>query len=152
MYYQLVSGRLAFLLWFIIYLLLTRIKACLAARSRRRRRLRGLLRLAATQILQELQLADQQLDLMIELSQHHPVESLDEVAISTLPHVQATRESTCCICLDGVDKGQVTTDLPCSHIFHSTCVDAWLLQRPVCPVCRARVVVDYDSASSVDIL
>ena len=40
----------------------------------------------------------------------------------------------CAICLaDYADDERVATQLPCGHVFHSTCVEKWILYRPHAP-------------------
>jgi len=43
----------------------------------------------------------------------------------------------CVICLADFEDGERTRRLPCLHLFHAHCVDAWLASRQACPVCRA---------------
>ncbi|OWM71554.1 probable E3 ubiquitin-protein ligase ATL44 [Punica granatum] len=46
----------------------------------------------------------------------------------------------CAVCLESFKVGERCRLLPiCSHSFHAECVDAWLLKRPSCPICRNRV-------------
>jgi len=49
----------------------------------------------------------------------------------------------CVVCLDALQPGEASRQLPCGHIFHSGCVDLWAGQQPMqvprCPICR-RVV------------
>ncbi|MBI0385202.1 hypothetical protein JBE27_55305, partial [Streptomyces albiflaviniger] len=43
----------------------------------------------------------------------------------------------CAICQDPIAEGGGF--LQCGHVFHSACVDPWLMQcdpRPTCPTCR----------------
>ncbi|KXS15841.1 hypothetical protein M427DRAFT_32015 [Gonapodya prolifera JEL478] len=44
----------------------------------------------------------------------------------------------CPVCLDPFVPGvSMVRTLPCNHVFHSDCIDRWLLERAcVCPICR----------------
>jgi Ring finger domain len=43
----------------------------------------------------------------------------------------------CTICLDEFSPGDRCRQLPCGHIFHSTCIARWLIERSaVCPLCK----------------
>uniref|UniRef100_T1IL97 RING-type domain-containing protein n=1 Tax=Strigamia maritima TaxID=126957 RepID=T1IL97_STRMM len=42
----------------------------------------------------------------------------------------------CVICLETEKFGQQVKDLPCSHVFHSKCIDTWLVKNYSCPLCR----------------
>jgi hypothetical protein len=47
----------------------------------------------------------------------------------------------CAVCLEAFRAGDRCRALPgCEHGFHAQCVDPWLRQSRVCPVCRAVVV------------
>ena len=59
--------------------------------------------------------------------------------IETLPHVTASEESCCCICMDKIQFQENITILPCTHKYHSPCVDGWLLIKPSCPICKTRI-------------
>lgn len=45
----------------------------------------------------------------------------------------------CVICLSDFLSGNMVRRLACLHLFHTSCVDNWLLNNRVCPVCRVDV-------------
>lgn len=46
----------------------------------------------------------------------------------------------CAVCLENLKMGEKCRSLPnCGHSFHAQCIDSWLLETPVCPVCRSCV-------------
>lgn len=42
----------------------------------------------------------------------------------------------CCICLVDFVEAEPLRELPCRHRFHAECVDAWLRQSRLCPMCK----------------
>ncbi|XP_042010618.1 probable E3 ubiquitin-protein ligase RHG1A [Salvia splendens] len=50
-------------------------------------------------------------------------------------------EEVCCICLDKLYRGSVTT-LDCSHEFHPDCIRRWLVDgQNFCPLCKAPAIM-----------
>lgn len=45
-------------------------------------------------------------------------------------------QDTCSICLDGYEKNNRVRVLGCNHVYHSSCIEAWLRRRPTCPMCQ----------------
>ncbi|XP_062857022.1 E3 ubiquitin-protein ligase RNF128 [Trichomycterus rosablanca] len=51
------------------------------------------------------------------------------------PEVESD-EMSCAVCIDMFKRCDVVTTLPCSHIFHKTCIEQWLLEHHTCPMCK----------------
>ncbi len=65
------------------------------------------------------------------------LESYPKIVFSSaqpLPHLQDT---SCSICLADYKEGEFLRMLPdCHHMFHVSCIDAWLRLHASCPMCR----------------
>lgn len=50
------------------------------------------------------------------------------------------KQDVCPICVEDFQIGEEVSVIPlCKHIFHPTCVEKWLEQNPLCPMCRKNV-------------
>merc|ERR1711941_143315 len=72
-------------------------------------------------------------------------------------------ETTCTICLDDLEKGTrckmindvgeaegiIAIKTGCGHYFHAACIEAWLVVKSDCPVCRRNPWNVLPSTSSV---
>jgi hypothetical protein len=51
----------------------------------------------------------------------------------------------CCVCMDGLaapkDGSSDTVMLPCSHVFHSSCLLPWFHRVSTCPMCRRDMAI-----------
>ncbi|KAK9072075.1 hypothetical protein SSX86_008507 [Deinandra increscens subsp. villosa] len=48
-------------------------------------------------------------------------------------------DAVCCICLAKYVNDDEVRELPCSHFFHTDCVDKWLKINNSCPLCKIEV-------------
>jgi E3 ubiquitin-protein ligase RNF115/126 len=63
-------------------------------------------------------------------------------SIAVLPTVLVSDPATdCAVCLEDLPLASVALKLPCSHLFHSVCITAWLQRHNSCPLCRFRLPV-----------
>lgn len=74
--------------------------------------------------------------------------------IEKLPAVQFKKtdiecgkaDGGCAICLGEFMEGEWLRSLPkCSHVFHSSCIDAWFHSHSSCPLCRAVIAYSSDN-------
>ncbi|KAL3532408.1 hypothetical protein ACH5RR_005929 [Cinchona calisaya] len=48
-------------------------------------------------------------------------------------------DAVCCICLTKYEDDDELRELPCSHFFHTECVDKWLKINASCPLCKYEI-------------
>lgn len=53
-------------------------------------------------------------------------------------------KAECAICLQTYDLGDSVKTLPCLHQFHCACIDPWLRNNAICPVCKFPAVIRED--------
>lgn len=58
-------------------------------------------------------------------------------------------DEPCSICLDNMRPSFNCRMLPCGHIFHTECIDPWLLSHQTCPLCIVDVVA-FDGQPKVE--
>ncbi|XP_071826523.1 uncharacterized protein [Apostichopus japonicus] len=63
---------------------------------------------------------------------------LDEAA-STAPAAEDDEDEKCTICLSIFLHEEDVRRLPCMHLFHTECVDQWLVTNKKCPICRVDI-------------
>ena len=49
------------------------------------------------------------------------------------------KEECCSICLENLKDGDCARRLPCFHVFHKYCIDAWLKTKNTCPFCKCEI-------------
>mmetsp|Transcript_96682 Transcript_96682/g.167799 ORF Transcript_96682/g.167799 Transcript_96682/m.167799 type:complete len:279 (-) Transcript_96682:24-860(-) len=71
------------------------------------------------------------------------------LALGGISQVRTSEQTTeeCPICLADFRPGEDLRCLQaCSHTFHRSCVDLWLLQRAACPLCKCEVKASTEAA------
>merc|ERR1712228_594540 len=58
--------------------------------------------------------------------------------IQSIPLINVPRGRECCcaVCLMDIGSGGRAKQLPCGHVYHACCIDAWLVRNKRCPLCR----------------
>ena len=73
-----------------------------------------------------------------------PVRGLTESNIQKLETVKYIKpglvpegeEDKCPICIVCFEHEETIRKLPCCHFFHPNCIDTWLVQNSLCPICK----------------
>jgi len=67
------------------------------------------------------------------------VKSLKKTKFSNIMNINLDNK-ICSICLDEFEEEQNVIILSCKHIFHSNCIEEWLLKYgKTCPTCRKKI-------------
>ena len=64
------------------------------------------------------------------------IKSLTPAPFAEVPTATVTPDKQCPICLEQFTKKDTVKCLPCSHVYHGSCIDEWLSHKPKCPVCK----------------
>lgn len=57
-----------------------------------------------------------------------------------LTYTREGRPHSCAVCLENYTEGELVRSLPCFHNFHRECIDPWLLEKALCPICKHNAV------------
>uniref|UniRef100_A0A0D9XWB6 RING-type E3 ubiquitin transferase n=1 Tax=Leersia perrieri TaxID=77586 RepID=A0A0D9XWB6_9ORYZ len=68
------------------------------------------------------------------------IENLPSVIISAIHQIEG--DVICPICKDPIPTRTRAKQLPCMHLYHSSCILPWLSSRNTCPVCRYELPTD----------
>jgi hypothetical protein len=64
---------------------------------------------------------------------------LSQAQAKMLPSIAALDTGTCSICIDEWAVKDELAKLSCGHVFHSTCIQRWVVRSASCPECRSNV-------------
>lgn len=56
-------------------------------------------------------------------------------------HNENCEKCTCSICLESYNEQDIYI-LHCEHSFHRDCLNEWIKQKPNCPLCRLRIILE----------
>ena len=88
-----------------------------------------------------------------QLLQMDNVPAIQVVLPEDLPvAVDITNEqSECPICQEPFANGGGLSQMPCSHIYHTNCIESWLEKNRTCPICRAEMHFN-NSLAAIDLV
>ena len=66
------------------------------------------------------------------------LEQLPESEIDDISQLSEEKQE-CIICYTQFRKSDKITMLPCTHMFHSYCVEVWLKAKDFCPICKLKI-------------
>ena len=73
--------------------------------------------------------------LKLDGERYVPGQGMSQSDVQSIPtSMHSGEEQECPICRDFIRAGQEVKVLVCSHRFHVSCIDAWLIRAARCPV------------------
>ncbi|XP_064594348.1 E3 ubiquitin-protein ligase RNF181-like [Liolophura sinensis] len=69
-------------------------------------------------------------------------QAVEELPTVIITPTKAAQEVKCPVCLGLLDEGDEAREMPCKHLFHTTCILPWLERVNSCPVCRQELPTD----------
>ncbi|XP_073959861.1 E3 ubiquitin-protein ligase RNF115-like [Choristoneura fumiferana] len=71
-----------------------------------------------------------------------PREQIAAIPSEALTPEQAAANTSCSVCWENFQIGEMVSRLQCDHIFHSTCIEPWLQLHATCPICRRSLLAE----------
>ncbi|XP_039708688.1 E3 ubiquitin-protein ligase RNF181 isoform X2 [Pteropus medius] len=87
------------------------------------------------------------LGLVVDWDHHLPPPAAKTV-VENLPRTVITgsqAEVKCPVCLLEFEEEETAIEMPCHHLFHSSCILPWLSKTNSCPLCRHELPTDDDT-------
>ena len=69
------------------------------------------------------------------------IKLLPSTEIKELKNKAQKSTADCIICLSDFMPGETISALPCCHVFHSDCIEKWLIKSLFCPICKFEVTL-----------
>jgi len=70
--------------------------------------------------------------------------------ISSVNEAEITHSEKCVICLDDYYYNNNVVKLECEHKYHQICIEKWLMEKTICPLCKYNVLSSNDDESLDD--
>ena len=74
----------------------------------------------------------------------------DPDAIASLPRKafgelgMPAEDANCLVCQEAMESEDIVAEMPCSHVFHEQCIESWLAEQNMCPLCCFRLPAAED--------
>eukprot|EP01064_Diplonema_japonicum_P005484 TRINITY_DN1365_c0_g3_i2.p1 TRINITY_DN1365_c0_g3~~TRINITY_DN1365_c0_g3_i2.p1 ORF type:complete len:191 (+),score=40.34 TRINITY_DN1365_c0_g3_i2:49-621(+) len=66
----------------------------------------------------------------------------DFLIVKPFQKCEAADEQDCPICITALEDDNAAIFLPCSHVFHSDCLQPWIADHKTCPICKQEITID----------
>lgn len=84
------------------------------------------------------------------LASNRPFVWSSQAPSSSPPATAGPASGSCVVCLEGLGEGERVRRLACCHVFHSECLDRWMVgeMNLSCPLCRSPVATEERRADA----
>eukprot|EP01084_Bolivina_argentea_P012071 22631_1 len=61
---------------------------------------------------------------------------MNRLPVHQINNFEGMQDKECVICIQEYRMNDHVKTLPCFHFYHVACIDEWLINKPLCPVCK----------------
>lgn len=85
----------------------------------------------------------QQITASTNLIQQNQIRQLEtELPTINYNSIEYPINDSCAICIEDFNNDDIVRKFGCSHIYHSECVDTWVIENNTCPICKITVITN----------
>ena len=85
-----------------------------------------------------------------DINEERPDINIIRQCISSVDESEIDDSEKCVICLDDYDYDNNIGKLECEHKYHQKCIERWLMEKTICPLCKYNVLSSNNTGLVLD--
>ncbi len=85
-----------------------------------------------------------------DINEERPDINIIRQCISSVDESEIDDSEKCVICLDDYDYDNNVGKLECEHKYHQKCIERWLMEKTICPLCKYNVLSSNNTELVLD--
>jgi len=87
-------------------------------------------------------------NVQIKPTSFQEINDLAQIKTFVLQSEDIPQTNSCVICIEQLKVGDIVSIFTCNHQFHKICIDKWLVEQPLCPICKLNILTKNETNDS----